>query len=95
MNYGDYLLHSAASVSLDSTIRAIGEERFQQAMTKYKTLMALATKKCVPQRIHRPCSSTGKLQIEKASKDCYHSDAGCGYPCIDEMLSDMSHAHRY
>jgi hypothetical protein len=91
MNYGDYLLHTAASISLDMTIRALGVDRFQQALGEFNSLMARAKKRCVPQQIHRPCSSSGKLQIEKASKDCYHADAGCGYPCIDKMLSEMSH----
>jgi hypothetical protein len=86
MNYGDYLLHAAANASLDLTIRqTLGRERFEQALVEYRKLLSDATNHC-SDRVHWPCSSTGVLQLQKASENCHRSDSGCGYQCIDEIV---------
>lgn len=85
-NYGDYLLHAAANQSLDLTIDRIGREKFQEAYTKYKRLQAKATETCASKAIF-PCSPKGVPQRSQSRKDCYAQDFGCGYKCIDDMLS--------
>jgi hypothetical protein len=89
-NYGDYLLHATANKSLDLTIDRLGRERFEQALAEFRRLKALETKVCAP-HVQLPCSEHGIPQVDKAQKNCYHSgrfDFGCGYQCIDEMLTN-------
>jgi hypothetical protein len=85
MNYGDYLLHAAASQSLNLTIQALGRDIFNRALAEYRRLHSQAMQQCVG-RVHGPCSASGELQLQRASENCYQGDLGCGYQCIDEML---------
>jgi hypothetical protein len=87
-NYGDYLLHAAAHASLDRTIRRLGRDRFQQALTAYRQLQTLAAQHCANQTVHH-CSATGQPQRHLSKQNCYSDDSGCGYPCIDELLAKL------
>jgi hypothetical protein len=83
-NYGDYLLYAAANRSLDMTIERSGKERFAEALVEYHDAMKLVKKECEARTIF-PCSSSGKAQLKLSKENCYRGDAGCGYPCIDEL----------
>jgi hypothetical protein len=83
-NYGDYLLHAAASASLDKTIETLGRDRVEQGLTEFRRLKKMANDMCASKAFFA-CSAEGVAQKEKMN--CYSGDHGCGYPCIDEMLS--------
>jgi len=87
MNYGDYLLHEAANQSLDLTIAAVGRERFEVALERFRELRRLEQEQCAAS-VAFPCSNDGKPQIDLAAQNCYlrDFDFGCGYPCIDSMI---------
>jgi hypothetical protein len=96
MNFGDYLLHAAASQSLDLTIKhVIGQRRFEKALARYRYLQELEAEKCAPS-VQFPCSDTGEPQMAIARKNCYlfYYDFGCGYPCIDEMIANADSSPR-
>jgi hypothetical protein len=82
-NYGDFLLHAAASKSLDRTIEALGRDQVERGLVEYRRLKAMANEKCASKDIFA-CSADGVGQPHKAT--CYKSDHNCGYPCIDDML---------
>ena len=84
MNYGDYLLHSAANASLDLTIESLGKERFVKALREYRRLGKLAETMCAP-NVEFPCSHQGIYQPSKAAANCYIKDFGCGYQCLDKI----------
>ena len=94
MNYGDFVLHAAVSASLDKTIsEVLGRSLFETALKEYRQLYDEVASDCLTNnsnskqtQVYWPCSSEGKLQMQKASENCYHSDSGCGYRCIDEWL---------
>ena len=87
-NWGDYLLHKAASVSLDRTIDEIGPERFGRALAEYRRLRAQEQEECAP-HVQFPCSNTGVPQPNISKESCYlpFFDFGCGYQCIDDMIA--------
>lgn len=88
MNYGDYLLHAAANISLDRTIdQTIGRSKFDKALQRYRKLRRMESIQCAPHVIF-PCSNDGIPQIELAAQNCYlrYHDFGCGYPCIDAIV---------
>lgn len=90
MNYGDYLLHEAASQSLDLTVeQVIGRVRFDAALARYKTLKRLEQKQCAP-KVKFPCSDKGQPQLQLAQENCYlfYYDFGCGYQCIDKLIDE-------
>jgi hypothetical protein len=94
MNYGDYLLHAAASKSLDLTIHnTIGYERFQRALDRYHKLQELEQIYCAPY-VQFPCSNDGKPQLQEAKGNCYlyYYDFGCGYPCINSIIHEHDNA---
>jgi hypothetical protein len=95
-NYGDYLLHQAANLSLDRTItQVIGHETFQRALREYRQLRALEQQKCAP-HVHFPCSNDGVPQPELSKKSCYlpFYDFGCGHSCIDEIIEQQQQQAR-
>jgi hypothetical protein len=82
-NYGDYLLHRAASMSLDRTILKIGLPEFAKALKAYRALKKQADETCRP---IFSCSEDGTDQSTAAENDCYDGDhIGCGYLCLDSM----------
>jgi hypothetical protein len=85
-NYGDYLLHAAASSSLDRTIEALGRRRFDTQLAKYQKLKALANEACAA-NVNK-CSADGvPLPEEERWGNCYKGDEGCGYQCIDDIVN--------
>jgi hypothetical protein len=91
-NYGDYLLQAAANESLDRTIEALGRDRVEQGLVEYRRLKKMANEKCASEAIFA-CSAEGVAQRQKTN--CYRSDHGCGYPCIDKMLSSKETALQF
>jgi len=88
-NYGDYILEEAALQSLDLTIdKTIGRELFNKELAKYRYLKDLGDRKCSAKTVS-PCSSQGELQLQESARNCYvpGRDFGCGYACIDKMLT--------
>jgi hypothetical protein len=77
MNYGDFLLHQAANLSLDRTIERLGRDRFDRALTTYRRLRALETEQCAP-HVKFPC-----LGRRKAQSDI---ETGCYLPFYDFWL---------
>lgn len=85
-NYGDFLIHEAASKSLDLTIEHLGRDRFNSALQGYKKVM---------QSVHEHCASdfvpvcTGLGDPNPDASECYDGrDEGCGFRCIDRVLQD-------
>jgi hypothetical protein len=89
MNYGDFLLHETANLSLDRTIERLGRDRFDRALTKFRRLRALETEQCAP-HVKFPCSDEGQVQPNLSRRSCYlpFYDFGCGYKCIDKMIDN-------
>jgi hypothetical protein len=85
-NY-DYLLYAAVNRSLDLTIDALGRERVQEQVRKYRTLKHLAETSCQDEVVF-PCSDDGTRQIEASLDSCYWNDAGCGHSCVDRVIED-------
>ena len=85
-NYGDYLLHQAANISLDQTIDRIGRGRFELELSRYRRLNAKANQEC-KNATFTPCSDHGIPQKNKAKMNCYSRDKGCGFACIDAIVS--------
>lgn len=68
------------------TIDQYGRTRFETALAGYRRLKKQATETCADQTAFH-CTSDGVPQVEKAGKNCYVDDEGCGYTCIDRMLA--------
>ncbi len=81
----DYLLYDILNQTLDVTIQSLGNDVVDQEAKRLKWLQALAKETCQERAIF-PCSSNGARQIEAAAMDCYLTDRGCGYRCVDEVL---------
>lgn len=88
-NYIINLMHEAVNQSLDLTIKAIGQSKFDKALSEHRSLQSLVQKTCASTAIY-PCSDVGVFQEELSSKNCYESDFGCGYPCIDELYDNIT-----
>ena len=88
-NWGDYVLHRAAYISLDRTIAALGEERFTKALQEFQMWRALEQEQCAP-NVQFACSHEGMAQVNAAQQSCYapYQDIGCGYKCIDELMNE-------
>lgn len=85
-NYGDYLLYYAAEASLEQSIHELGKERVAQGVTDYRRLRSWAQNECASQA-EAQCSSNGELQTNVSKYNCYADDSGCGYRCINRLLS--------
>jgi hypothetical protein len=85
-NY-DFLLYAAANRSLDLTIAALGNDLVQRKVQEHVQRQQWAETTCTQQAMF-PCSANGTRQIAASTKDCYHLDWGCGYPCVDRVLHD-------
>lgn len=83
-NYGDYILHEAAKISLDKTIVNLGLKEFSQALKDFRALLKRALEECHP---ILPCSSNGTVQYEDSLKDCIADSTTCGYKCLDSLTA--------
>jgi len=81
-SFGDYLLQETASLSLDLTIEALGQERFHEALLKFENLNKRAKEECTSKADY-PCSKDGNLQRKISRESCYKNDFGCGHRCLD------------
>eukprot|EP00586_Coscinodiscus_wailesii_P012460 CAMPEP_0172508102 /NCGR_PEP_ID=MMETSP1066-20121228/209202_1 /TAXON_ID=671091 /ORGANISM="Coscinodiscus wailesii, Strain CCMP2513" /LENGTH=560 /DNA_ID=CAMNT_0013285931 /DNA_START=466 /DNA_END=2148 /DNA_ORIENTATION=+ len=86
---GDRMLHEAVSRKLDATIEELGVDRFQAALGEHKFLMNKAKEECA-HKIIFPCSEKGVRQKEESALNCYRADAGCGYPCLNDIAKEYS-----
>jgi len=100
-NYGDYLYHEVVRQSLDLTIEALGQKRFEEALSEYHRMKEFIAESCAEidfdARIgsKRVCSSKGVLDerifnTSTVVKNCYFASpgvaVGCGYPCIQKAI---------
>jgi hypothetical protein len=72
-NYGDYLLHIAANLSLDATIERLGRDRVEKALHVYRSLQDQVVQECRNQTIYH-CSASGKPQTSLSKHNCYTDD---------------------
>lgn len=84
--HADFLLYHEVQAKLDHTIQGLGASLVQDRAARIGHLQAWAEQVCRPTAIF-PCSETGVYQGLKAQANCYVQDAGCGYPCVDQLLS--------
>jgi hypothetical protein len=80
----DYLLYAAVNRSLDLTIESLGRHRVENGVRQIQYLQTLAQDECL-NKVKQPCSDNGEIQ--EASSSCYVKDFGCGYKCIEDVLS--------
>jgi hypothetical protein len=85
----DYLLYAAVNESLDLTIAALGKLRFAEELERYLGLKKIADDAC-SDKTHFPCTSTGKLQVNVAARNCLFGDNACGYRCVDKLFKNHS-----
>ena len=85
-NKYDYILYEMANKRLTATIEALGADRVGEVQRKIEVLQNEVEGKCLDAAIF-PCSKDGVWQYKQSNKDCYWSDSGCGYPCVDRTLS--------
>ena len=83
-NY-DFLLYDIANRSLDKTIDTLGRRRVETLVEQHRQMQYLAEQKCLEKSVF-PCSPSGEWQ-PGANQNCYWRDMGCGYKCVNEVLS--------
>lgn len=83
------MMHEAVNRSIDLTIQSIGQSKFEKALSEHRYLQSLVQKICSPTAIY-PCSADGVFQPKLSETNCYESDFGCGYPCIDELYDNIT-----
>jgi hypothetical protein len=81
----DFQLYDMVNHSLDYTIRGLGRDVVDREVQKLEALQHVAERRCQEKAIF-PCSANGTLQVDAAAKECYWTDSGCGYKCIDESV---------
>ena len=84
----DFLLYYAAHKALDRTIEAIGRDKVAERTETIMKLQSLAEERCQKEAIF-PCSNEGIHQTELSEQNCYWNDAGCGYACVDQVMSEF------
>jgi hypothetical protein len=88
VNYGDYLLYAAANQSLDWTIdERLGRDRFDEALRLYRQVQQIVDQECSSET-YFPCSVNGTVQLKLSASNCYTTDEGCGYACIDRVVRE-------
>jgi hypothetical protein len=85
-HWADNLLHRAAVASLDRTVASLGADSVQQQVTELRALRQTVEATCGNETMY-PCSATGTPQLDKASRNCYIRDFGCGHACIDRVIA--------
>ena len=91
-NYGDYLLHAAASESLDRTIAVLGCSQFEKKLAEYQKLKVLANDACISKATK--CTEDGvPLPEEERWGNCYKGDEGCRHQCIDNVVNVTERMH--
>lgn len=85
MVYWDELFHKAVNRSLDLTIQDLGVKEFQYQLSKFHKEKHLFEDKCLKQ-VRLPCSANG---TRNSQTDCLLDDMGCGFKCMDSILSEQ------
>lgn len=82
----DVLVYQAVNVSLDLTIKELGQARVWRTVQRLKFAQHLAEEKCA--KVTKfPCSSEGVVQ---EPNDCLLSDVACGYKCLDQVGGELA-----
>jgi len=85
----DRQLWEAANLSLDATIKDIGE-RFHEELRIYRTLRKQSAEFCKGKVVFpKPSeflSLNETLKIDKETADCYFQDIGCGIQCLKAFV---------
>ena len=81
----DFLLHAVANKSLDLTIDSLGRDLVATKVNILRYLQELVERNCLNSTVF-PCASNGTYQSQ-SKDDCYWRDMGCGFRCIDRVLS--------
>jgi len=87
--YGDEVLYGAVDRSLDATIEAVGKTLFRSKLAEHRRRLQVAQQRCGDVAVF-PCSKTGVKQVAKSRKNCYVTDSGCGYPCLDKLSNEWN-----
>jgi len=87
----DKQLYRAANQSLDMTINALGKQKFQQELERFRHTRAIAQHQCVP-ITKFPCSEArnGKSPLRHNQTDCLWKDSGCGSDCLDGIAESIT-----
>lgn len=88
--HADFLLYYAVVESLHRTMDSLGRERVQERVQHLQRLQQLVESECAGKAIF-PCSRSGEVQFEASQANCYVQDAGCGYPCVNDVLSNRTY----
>jgi len=90
--YWDDVLHKAVNRSLDLTIERLGREDFLQNLERFRKAKELVTSQCLPS-MRLPCTDDGVVR-NPANTDCLYDDMGCGFDCMDKVLSSAASISR-
>jgi hypothetical protein len=79
-------IYQAVNRSLDRTIDALDQDKFNSRLARYTEGLEYAKEKCGTY-VKYPCSSGGEYIPDH---DCYHGDSGCGFKCLDEVATELN-----
>ena len=83
----DTQLYLAANRSLDLTIDALGRDKFNRALQKYRHVQGIVNDVCnKPGIVTFPCNPDG---TKNKNNHCIWADSGCGTKCIDRVSSNL------
>jgi hypothetical protein len=85
----DYILFQVVNQTLDKTIDHFGRANVEREVEYLRQLAASAHHECIREAVF-PCPETLPNHHELSKKSCYQKDSGCGYECIDRVLSEIS-----
>jgi hypothetical protein len=80
---GDELLYQAAYRSLDRTIEALGRDRVERTLARFRKAQAYAQSRCEG-KVVGMCNEEGRA-IPKDNRTCYIWAEGCDYQCLNSM----------
>jgi Galactose-3-O-sulfotransferase len=83
----DNLLYQVVNQSLDATIEWLGRSKFEKQLQRFQHAQKTTSERCRDTAIY-PCSDTGEYRKSRET-NCLFLDAGCGYPCIDEVANEL------
>ena len=89
-HYTDRLLHAAARLSLHETIQHVmGPDLFAEKLQEFQQWQAVILRACPNLNESAPCSPTGVYQPHVSKEACYTRDFGCGYQCVNQVVSKV------
>ncbi|KAG7369601.1 galactose-3-O-sulfotransferase [Nitzschia inconspicua] len=83
----DNVLFNAVNQSLDATIDSLGRSAFEHQLKRFQHAQKVVSERCNDKAIF-PCSKTGEHR-ESWETNCLFRDAGCGFPCLDEVALEL------